>query len=43
MGPAAGAASVRQAWDAISAGRTLEEQALGCPELKAAMDSFGGA
>jgi ribulose-bisphosphate carboxylase large chain len=43
MGPAAGATSVRQAWDAISAGRTLEEQALSCPELKAAMDSFGGA
>jgi hypothetical protein len=43
MGPAAGATSVRQAWDAISAGRTLEEQALGCSELKAAVDSFGGA
>jgi ribulose-bisphosphate carboxylase large chain len=42
MGPAAGATSVRQAWDAIRAGLSLDEQAITCPELRAAIDAFGG-
>jgi ribulose-bisphosphate carboxylase large chain len=43
MGPAAGATSVRQAWDAIRGGVTLAEQARGCPELRAAIDAFARA
>lgn len=42
MGPAAGAASVRQAWDAICAGVGMEAQAAVCQELRLAMDTFGG-
>jgi ribulose-bisphosphate carboxylase large chain len=42
MGPAAGAASVRQAWDAICAGVGMEAQAAVCQELRSAMDTFGG-
>jgi ribulose-bisphosphate carboxylase large chain len=40
-GPAAGAASVRQAWDAIRSGVSLEVQAATSPELRAAMAAFG--
>jgi len=43
MGPAAGATSIRQAWDAIEKGMTLEDQAAICPELRMAIDAFGGA
>jgi ribulose-bisphosphate carboxylase large chain len=42
MGPAAGATSVRQAWDAIQAGVSLEAQARSCPELRLAIEAFGG-
>jgi len=42
MGPAAGAASIRQAWDAIRAGQPLEAHAVTCPELSSAIDAFGG-
>jgi ribulose-bisphosphate carboxylase large chain len=42
MGPRAGAASVRQAWDAIAAGVSLEAHAVGHPELQAAIEAFGG-
>ena len=40
-GPRAGAASVRQAWEALAEGASLEEQALKHPELAAALDAFG--
>jgi len=42
MGPAAGAASVRQAWAAIGTGASLETEARTCPELRAAIAAFGG-
>jgi ribulose-bisphosphate carboxylase large chain len=41
MGPAAGAASIRQAWEAIAAGNPLEQQAASHPELRAAQAAFG--
>jgi len=42
LGPAAGATSVRQAWDAIRAGVGIAAHATGCPELGSAIDAFGG-
>jgi ribulose-bisphosphate carboxylase large chain len=41
MGPAAGAASIRQAWDAIAEGRAVESAAGTNPELRAAFEAFG--
>lgn len=40
-GPAAGVASIRQAWEAVRAGATLEDAAREHPELRRALDSFG--
>jgi ribulose-bisphosphate carboxylase large chain len=40
-GPAAGVASVRQAWDATRAGRTLADAARDAPELRDALAFFG--
>jgi len=42
MGPRGGAASLRQAWDAISAGVPVADAAAKHAELKAALDAFGG-
>ena len=42
MGPAGGAASIRQAWDAISRGIPIGEYAASHPELRAALEAFGG-
>jgi ribulose-bisphosphate carboxylase large chain len=41
MGPAAGAASIRQAWDAIAAGIPVANHAATHPELQAALEAFG--
>jgi ribulose-bisphosphate carboxylase large chain len=41
MGPAAGAASLRQAWDAIARGVPLEAQAATHEELRRAIEFFG--
>jgi len=41
MGPKAGAASLRQGWEAFKKGLTLEEYARHHPELRAAMEAFG--
>lgn len=41
-GPAAGVASIRQAWAAVAEGRALEAAAASHPELKQALDFFGG-
>ena len=41
MGPRAGAASLRQAWDAQQLGLTLEAHAKDHPELKSAIEAFG--
>ncbi|MGA7978826.1 MAG: RuBisCO large subunit C-terminal-like domain-containing protein [Chromatiaceae bacterium] len=41
MGPAGGAASLRQAWDAITRGVGLEEHARSHAELQAAIEAFG--
>ncbi len=41
MGPRAGAASIRQAWEAIRAGLPIDESALHHPELRAAIEAFG--
>jgi ribulose-bisphosphate carboxylase large chain len=41
MGPGAGAASLRQAWDAIQKGLTLEAYSHDHPELKSAIETFG--
>ena len=41
LGPRAGARSIRQAWDAIVGGLTLEEAAREHGELRAAIDAFG--
>lgn len=41
MGPRGGAASIRQAWEAIVAGIPLQEQALRYEELRAAIKTFG--
>ncbi len=40
-GPAAGVLSIRQAWDAVRAGRSLDEAALELPELRRSLDFFG--
>ncbi|PWC78455.1 ribulose-bisphosphate carboxylase large subunit family protein [Azospirillum sp. TSH64] len=40
-GPAAGVRSIRQAWDAVRAGRTLDDAAAGQPELRRSLDFFG--
>ncbi|MBK1699784.1 RuBisCO large subunit C-terminal-like domain-containing protein [Thiococcus pfennigii] len=40
-GPRGGAASIRQAWDAIARGIPLAEHARHHPELQAALDAFG--
>jgi ribulose-bisphosphate carboxylase large chain len=42
MGPRGGAASIRQAWDAISAGTAIDEHARDHEELRAALSAFGG-
>jgi ribulose-bisphosphate carboxylase large chain len=42
MGPAAGAASIRQAWDAIAADIPVGEHAGGHEELRVALAAFGG-
>jgi ribulose-bisphosphate carboxylase large chain len=41
MGPAAGAASIRQAWDAIARGVPVAAHAAAHPELRAALETFG--
>jgi ribulose-bisphosphate carboxylase large chain len=41
MGPRGGAASIRQAWEAIAAGIPIEDHAIHHPELSAAIDAFG--
>jgi len=38
LGPKAGAASIRQAWEAIEKGISLEAYAVGRPELQAMVD-----
>mgnify|MGYP000873491073 CR=1 FL=1 len=40
-GPAAGVASLRQAWEAIAAGRSLADHAAAEPALRQAIDLFG--
>ena len=40
-GPAAGVASIRQAWDAVAAGEDLAAAAIHHSELRAALDFFG--
>jgi ribulose-bisphosphate carboxylase large chain len=42
MGPAGGAASIRQAWEAIARGIPIAEHATTHPELRAALEAFGG-
>lgn len=42
-GPAAGVASIRQAWDAVAAGQTLPAYGTSHHELAAALDQFGRA
>jgi ribulose-bisphosphate carboxylase large chain len=42
MGPMAGAASLRQAWEAIQKGLTLEAYSKDHAELRAAIEEFGG-
>jgi ribulose-bisphosphate carboxylase large chain len=41
MGPAGGAASIRQAWDAIARGIPVADHAATHPELAAAFEAFG--
>jgi ribulose-bisphosphate carboxylase large chain len=41
QGPAAGVASLREAWAAMREGATLEQQAARSPALRAALDFFG--
>ncbi|WP_265520025.1 ribulose-bisphosphate carboxylase large subunit family protein [Nitratireductor luteus] len=41
-GPAAGVRSLRQAYDAVASGTPLEKAAERLPELRAALDFFGG-
>jgi ribulose-bisphosphate carboxylase large chain len=43
MGPRAGAKSLRQAWTLIRDGASIQDGAERFPELKAAIDAFGGA
>lgn len=40
-GPAAGVRSIRQAWDAMHAGRELQDYAHEAPELRQALEHFG--
>ena len=40
-GPAAGVASLQQAWDAVQKGETLAERAAHAPELRRAIEFFG--
>jgi ribulose-bisphosphate carboxylase large chain len=40
-GPAAGAASIRQAWEAAMEGRPLEEAAKSHRELREALEAYG--
>lgn len=40
-GPAAGVASIRQAWEAVAAGTSLAEAATAHPALRQALDFFG--
>lgn len=42
MGPSGGAASLRQAWEAIAQGIPTEEYARTHPALRAAIEAFGG-
>jgi ribulose-bisphosphate carboxylase large chain len=42
MGPRGGAASIRQAWEAIAQGIPITRYATTRPELQAALDAFGG-
>ena len=42
MGPRAGATSLRQAWEAIVRRVSIDELAVDCPELSAAIEAFGG-
>jgi len=42
MGPAAGVASIRQAWAAARAGQPLQDAARDAPELASALAFFGG-
>ncbi|WP_295389051.1 RuBisCO large subunit C-terminal-like domain-containing protein [uncultured Thiodictyon sp.] len=42
MGPTGGAASLRQAWEAIAQGVSIDEYAQTHPELSAAIAAFGG-
>jgi 3-oxoisoapionate-4-phosphate transcarboxylase/hydrolase len=42
-GPAAGVASIRQAWDAVTSGLQLDQAARGHTELRQAIEMFGGA
>ncbi len=42
MGPAGGAKSIRQAWDAISQGIPIADYAATHPELREALEAFGG-
>jgi ribulose-bisphosphate carboxylase large chain len=42
-GPAAGVASIRQAWEAVAGGVPVAEAAQRHPELKQALDFFGAA
>ncbi|MFL5284655.1 MAG: RuBisCO large subunit C-terminal-like domain-containing protein [Rhodopila sp.] len=42
MGPRGGAASIRQAWDALAQGIPVADHAVTHPELRAALSSFGG-
>lgn len=41
LGPAGGAASIRQAWDAIARGIPIAEHAARHPELRVALETFG--
>jgi ribulose-bisphosphate carboxylase large chain len=41
MGPAGGAASIRQAWDAIARGIPIADYAATHPELRTALEAFG--
>ena len=40
-GPAAGVASIREAWEAVRAGKSLRDYALTHPHLRRALDFFG--
>jgi ribulose-bisphosphate carboxylase large chain len=42
-GPAAGVASIRQAWEAALDGRSLEEAATVHAELRQAIETYGSA